>query len=102
MKNLDAKFGKSRIIDTPVSELACTGAAVGASLSGTKPIIVHPRMDFMLYAVDPIVNPAAKWSYMTGGNANPCVTIRSIINRGGEQGAQHSQSYTLGFPIYLA
>ena len=49
-------------------------------------------MDFMLYAIDPIVNQAAKWSYMTGGNANPCVTIRSIINRGGEQGAQHSQS----------
>ena len=92
MKNLDIKFGKSRIIDTSVSESACTGAAVGASLSGTKPIIVHPRMDFMLYAIDPIVNQAAKWSYMTGGNANPCVTIRSIINRGGEQGAQHSQS----------
>ena len=56
-----------------------------------KPIIVHPRMDFMLYAIDPIVNQAAKWSYMTGGNANPSVTIRAIINRGGEQGAQHSQ-----------
>ena len=41
-------------------------SAIGASLSGTKPIIVHPRMDFMLYAVDPIVNQAAKWSYMTG------------------------------------
>ena len=56
MKDLDVKFGKSRIIDTPVSELACTGAAVGATISGTKPIIVHPRMDFMLYAIDPIVN----------------------------------------------
>lgn len=92
MKDLDLKYGKSRIIDTPVSELACTGAAVGASLCGMKPIIVHPRMDFMLYAVDPIVNQAAKWSYMTGGNAHPSLTIRAIINRGGEQGAQHSQS----------
>ena len=91
MKDLDKKYGKSRIIDTPVSELACTGAAVGASLCGMKPIIVHPRMDFMLYAIDPIVNQAAKWSYMTGGNANPSVTIRAIVNRGGEQGAQHSQ-----------
>ena len=91
MKNLDKKFGKKRIIDSPVSENAVTGAAVGASLCGTWPIVVHPRMDFMLYAMDPIVNQAAKWSYMFGGNSNPQLTIRVIINRGGEQGAQHSQ-----------
>ena len=92
MTNLEKRFGKDRVIDTPVSESACTGAAVGASLAGMKPIVVHPRMDFMLYAMDAIVNQAAKWSHMTGGMANPSVTIRSIINRGGEQGAQHSQS----------
>lgn len=92
MTDLDKKFGKNRIIDTPVSEAAVTGAAVGASLVSMKPIVVHPRMDFMLYAMDPIVNQAAKWSTMTGGQNNPAVTIRSIINRGGEQGAQHSQS----------
>ena len=92
MNDLDKKFGKDRIIDTPVSESASTGAAIGASLSGMKPIIVHPRMDFMLYAMDPIVNQAAKWSYMFGGQSNAGVTIRSIINRGGEQGAQHSQA----------
>jgi acetoin:2,6-dichlorophenolindophenol oxidoreductase subunit beta len=92
MTDLDKKFGKHRIIDTPVSELAVTGAAIGASLAGMKPIVVHPRMDFMLYAMDAIVNQAAKWSHMFGGQANPGVTIRSIINRGGEQGAQHSQA----------
>jgi pyruvate dehydrogenase E1 component beta subunit len=92
MKNLDKKYGKDRIIDTPVSESACTGAAVGASICGMKPIIVHPRMDFMLYAMDSIVNQAAKWSYMFGGQLNAPVTIRSIINRGGSQGAQHSQA----------
>lgn len=92
MTNLDKKFGLSRIIDTPVAESACTGAAVGASLAGMKPIVVHPRMDFMLYAIDPIVNQAAKWSHMFGGQAHPGVTIRGIINRGGEQGAQHSQA----------
>ena len=92
MTDLDKKFGKERVIDTPVSESACTGAAVGASLAGMKPIIVHPRMDFMIYAMDPIVNQAAKWSHMFGGQAHPGVTIRSIINRGGEQGAQHSQA----------
>ena len=92
MLDLDKKFGKSRIIDTPVSENAITGAAIGASLCGCKPIVVHPRMDFMLYAMDPIINQAAKWSYMFAGQSHPQVTIRSIINRGGEQGAQHSQS----------
>ena len=92
MTDLDKKFGKDRIIDTPVSEAGCYRAAVGASLAGMRPIVVHPRMDFMLYAIDPIVNQAAKWSHMFGGQANPNVTIRAIINRGGEQGAQHSQA----------
>lgn len=92
MTDLDKKFGIERVIDTPVSESACTGAAVGASLAGMKPVVVHPRMDFMLYAMDAIVNQAAKWSPMLGGQAHPGVTIRGIINRGGEQGAQHSQA----------
>ncbi len=92
MTDLDKKFGVHRVIDTPVSESATTGAAIGAALAGMKPIVVHPRMDFMLYAMDAIVNQAAKWSHMFGGQAVPAVTIRSIINRGGEQGAQHSQS----------
>ena len=92
MTDLDKKYGEDRIIDTPVSESACTGAAVGASLAGMKPIVVQPRMDFMLYAMDAVVNQAAKWSHMLGGQSSPSVTIRGIINRGGEQGAQHSQA----------
>jgi acetoin:2,6-dichlorophenolindophenol oxidoreductase subunit beta len=92
MTDLDKKFGKDRVIDTPVSESAVTGAAVGASLAGMKPIVVHPRIDFMLYAMDAVVNQAAKWSHMVGGQAHPGLTIRAIINRGGEQGAQHSQA----------
>jgi acetoin:2,6-dichlorophenolindophenol oxidoreductase subunit beta len=92
MTDLDRKFGRERIIDTPVSELACTGAAMGASLCGYRPVVVHPRMDFMLYAMDAIVNQAAKWSHMFGGQAHPALTVRGIINRGGEQGAQHSQA----------
>lgn len=92
MTDLDKKFGVERVIDTPVSESACTGAAVGAALAGMKPIVVHPRMDFMLYAMDAIVNQAAKWSHMVGAQASPAVTVRGIINRGGEQGAQHSQA----------
>jgi pyruvate dehydrogenase E1 component beta subunit len=92
MTDLEKKFGKERVIDTPVSESATTGVAIGASLCGMKPIVVHPRMDFMLCAIDPIVNQAAKWSNMFGGQSHPGVTIRGIINRGGEQGAQHSQA----------
>lgn len=92
MTDLDRLFGRDRIIDTPVSELACTGASIGASLFGYRPVVVHPRMDFMVLAADQIINQAAKWSHMLGGQANPAVTIRSIINRGGEQGAQHSQA----------
>ena len=91
MRDLDKLYGKKRVIDTPVSENAVTGAAIGASLCGSKPIVVHPRMDFMLYGMDPIINQGAIWSYMFGGQAHPEVTIRSIVNRGGEQGAQHSQ-----------
>jgi len=92
MTDLDKNFGKNRVIDTPVSEAAVTGLAVGAALCGSKPLVVHPRIDFMLYAMDPVVNQAAKWSHMTGGRMAPGLTIRCIINRGGEQGAQHSQS----------
>lgn len=92
MTDLDIEFGKDRIIDTPVSENAVTAAAVGAAISGMRPIVVHPRMDFMLLAVDPIVNQAANWSYLFGGRTGAPVVIRSIVNRGGQQGAQHSQA----------
>jgi len=69
-----------------------TGCAVGAAISGMRPIIVHPRMDFMLYAFDPIINEAANWHYMFGGELPVPVVIWGIINRKGEQAAQHSQS----------
>lgn len=86
------KFGHERVIDTPVSENAVTGAAVGAAIAGMRPIVVHPRMDFMLYAFDPIINEAANWHYMFGGRLSVSVVIWGIINRGGEQAAQHSQA----------
>jgi len=90
--DLDTEFGIERIIDSPVSETAVTGAAIGASMCGYRPIVVHPRMDFMILATDQIVTQAANWSHMFGGQARVAVTIRGIINRGGEQGAQHSQA----------
>lgn len=92
MDGLDQKFGRERVIDTPVSENATTAIAVGASLHGYRPIVIHPRMDFMILATDAMVNQAAKWRHMLGGHASPAMVVRGIINRGGEQGAQHSQA----------
>lgn len=86
------RFGGERVIDTPVSENAMTGVGTGAALAGLRPIVIHPRMDFMLYAVDQIVNEAANWQYMFGGALALPLVIRPIINRGGEQAAQHSQA----------
>ena len=91
-RGLLERFGSERIIDTPVSENSITGAAVGAAISGMRPVVVHPRMDFMMYALDPIINEAANWHYMCGGKMSVPVVIWGIINRGGEQGAQHSQA----------
>ena len=86
------RFGSERVIDTPVSENAVTGVAVGAALAGMRPVLVHPRMDFMYYAMDQIANHAANWHYMFGGQLSVPLTIWGIINRGGEQAAQHSQA----------
>lgn len=86
------RFGEARVIDTPVSENAITGSAIGAALASMRPVVVHPRMDFMLYASDPIINEAANWHYMSGGAASVPIVIWGIINRGGEQAAQHSQA----------
>lgn len=86
------RFGPERVIDTPVSENGITGVAVGAALAGMRPILAHPRMDFMYYAMDQIANHAANWHYMFGGQVSVPLTIWAIINRGGEQAAQHSQA----------
>ncbi len=91
-RGLLERFGDKRVIDTPVSENSITGAAVGAAIAGMRPVVVHPRMDFMLYAMDPIINEAANWYYMNGGKIPVPVVVWGIINRGGEQAAQHSQA----------
>lgn len=92
LEDLDRQFSRDRIVDSPVSENATTGLAVGAALAGMRPIVFHPRMDFMLLAVDPIVNQAANWSYLFRGQVAVPMVVRAVINRGGEQGAQHSQA----------
>jgi pyruvate dehydrogenase E1 component beta subunit len=91
-KGLLRIFGAERVIDTPVSENAITGTAVGSALVGMRPVVVHPRVDFMMYAMEPVINEAANWHYMFGGTLSVPVVIWAIINRGGEQAAQHSQA----------
>jgi pyruvate dehydrogenase E1 component beta subunit len=86
------EFGERRVIDTPVSENGVTGAGIGAAIAGMCPIIVHPRMDFMYNAMDQIVNHAANWFSMFGRQVNVPLVIWGIVNRGGEQAAQHSQA----------
>lgn len=86
------KFGDRRVIDTPVAENSITGIAAGSSLVGIKPILMHPRMDFMYYAMDQIANHIANWHFMFGGKTTMPLVMWAIINRGGEQAAQHSQA----------
>ena len=85
-------YGEDRMIDTPVSENGITGVAIGAALVGLKPVLTFPRMDFMYYAMDQICNHAASMNYTLGGNLPVPLVIRAIINRKGEQAAQHSQA----------
>jgi acetoin:2,6-dichlorophenolindophenol oxidoreductase subunit beta len=85
-------FGKERVFDVPASENAMTGVGIGASLNGIRPVMCHQRMDFFLLAMDQLVNNAAKWNYMFGGQSSVPITIRLIIGRGWGQGPTHSQS----------
>ncbi|MDA1141113.1 MAG: thiamine pyrophosphate-dependent enzyme [Planctomycetota bacterium] len=85
-------FGKNRVRDVPICENAMTGTAIGSAMAGMRPLVFHPRMDFMYLAMDQMINHCAYWFYMFGGQVSVPVTIRGIINRRGEQGSQHSQS----------
>lgn len=86
------EFGKDRVIDTPLAEEGTTGIAIGAALNGLYPIHVHLRADFALLAMNQIVNLAAKYKYMFGGQFEVPMLIRLVIGRSWGQGAQHSQS----------
>lgn len=91
-KGLQERFGKARVFDMPTAENAMTGVAIGAALNGIRPVMVHQRLDFFLLAMDQLVNNAAKWHYMFGGQRSVPITIRLILGRGWGQGPTHSQS----------
>lgn len=86
------KFGPNRIFDTPLAEDGMTGVVIGAALAGLRPVHVHIRMDFVLLALNQIVNMAAKMRHMYAGALSVPIVIRSIIGKSWGQGAQHSQS----------
>ena len=89
---LQQKYGLKRVLDIPLSENAMTGVATGSALVGMRPIITHQRVDFALNAMEQMVNQAAKWHYMFGGQNRVPLVIRMIIGRGWGQGPQHPQS----------
>ncbi len=91
------KFGNKRVFDMPTAENAMTGIGIGASLNGIKPVMTHQRLDFFLLAMDQLVNNAAKWHYMFGGNRSVPITIRLILGRGWGQGPTHSQNLQAWF-----
>ena len=86
------QFGPDRVIDTPICEDSTTGVAVGAAIAGMRPIIAHPRVDFALLAMEQLVGQAANWHYVSGGKVRVPMVAWLMVNRGGEQAAQHSQS----------
>jgi acetoin:2,6-dichlorophenolindophenol oxidoreductase subunit beta len=91
-RGLKEKFGAARVFDMPTSENAMTGVAIGAALQGIRPVMVHQRLDFFLLAMDQLVNNAAKWYFMFGGQRSVPIVIRLILGRGWGQGPTHSQS----------
>ena len=86
------RFGPKRVFDTPIAEQALTAMALGAAVAGLRPVLVHQRFDFMLYAADQITNWIAPWRFISGGRAKVPLTLRVIVGKGWGQGPQHSKS----------
>ena len=91
-KGLVEEFGPARISDAPISEAAIMGAAVGAAMTGTRPVVEMRFADFALFAMDELVNQAAKARFMFGGQARVPLVVREPIGMWRSSAAQHSQS----------
>ncbi|GBQ93207.1 pyruvate dehydrogenase complex E1 component subunit beta [Gluconacetobacter liquefaciens] len=87
------EFGEKRVIDTPITEHGFTGMAVGAALTGLKPIVEFMTMNFAMQAIDHIINSAAKTRYMSGGQISCPIVFRGPNGAAARVGAQHSQCY---------
>jgi acetoin:2,6-dichlorophenolindophenol oxidoreductase subunit beta len=91
-RDLVAEFGQERVRDTPISEAGFTAVAVGAAMTGLRPVVELMYFDFVTLAMDPLVNQAAKMRYMFGGQVKVPMVLRSNIGASGGKAAQHSQS----------
>jgi pyruvate/2-oxoglutarate/acetoin dehydrogenase E1 component len=96
-RGLYERFGPDRVLDTPISEMGYVGAAVGAAMTGLRPIVEIMFMDFVGVCLDPILNQAAKLRYMTAGALEIPVVFRMQTGAGKAAGAQHSQSLEAWF-----
>jgi len=91
-EGLQRRFGADRVMDTPISEEGFVGIGVGAALTGMRPVVEIMFGDFLTLAMDQIVNQAAKFCYMTGGQAKVPLVLRTTMGAGCAAAAQHSQS----------
>jgi acetoin:2,6-dichlorophenolindophenol oxidoreductase subunit beta len=86
-------FGAARVVDTPISEAAIMGVAIGAAMTGLRPVAEIMFGDFLTQAIDQLVNQAAKVRYMSAGGFTCPLVLRTAIGVGGNLGPQHSQSF---------
>ena len=91
-KGLLEAFGRDRVFNTPISEAAICGTAVGAAMIGVRPVVELMYMDFLLMAGDQVSNQAAKWHYMSGAQVEVPMVIRVSVGGGKGYGGQHSQT----------
>jgi acetoin:2,6-dichlorophenolindophenol oxidoreductase subunit beta len=94
---IQERFGAGRVFDTPISELAITGAAFGAAVTGLRPIIEIMFGDFMGLSMDSLVNQSAKYWYLSGEQRSVPLVVRSAVGGGGRFGAIHSQTHATWF-----
>ncbi len=87
------EFGPERIVDVPIAESVTVGAALGAAMGGMKPIVEIMTINFMLLAMDQLVNHAAKLRYMSNGQIEVPLIIRTVTGGGAQLGATHSQNF---------
>ncbi len=95
------KYGPGRVFDTPISELAMTGAAYGAAVTGLRPVLEIMFGDFLALSMDSLINQATKYHFLTEGRFGVPLVIRSVVGAGGRFGAIHSQmpvSWLMGIP----
>src|SRR5436190_23697868 len=92
LSGLVDEFGTSRVIDSPISEAGITGIAVGAAMTGMRPVVDIMFGDFSTLVMDQMVNQAAKTHYMSGGKLKVPMVLRTTLGAGRRSAAQHSQS----------